>query len=241
MGPARVGKNANKDATKGAAASAGAAKDDGKSSKQRLMRSPVAKKSKNARRQRVHVYGSRLGFHAIVQRAMSDAESYLRPAQSVFRNDSDAYAQWKVTDIVFRRATDGTDRVMDQSGHGVIGENGYGFRQFVWIPPEGVMNTHEERERWGRHLVSKLNQLGADPRPGNPDYYDYVTKFEYVGDISETPLRTVDHYVTDRETVSLGRQGYDGVDLPTMLSHDDVIECLFHDTKHGKQVLADYW
>jgi hypothetical protein len=234
-------KGGGKNSTKEAVASAARPRDDGKSSKQRLMRSPKPKKSTGSRSQRVYVYGSQLAFHGFMQKARSDAESYSRPVQAVFRNDSDAYEDWQVTDLVFRRAADGTDRVMDQSGHGVVGENSYGFRQFVWVPPEGVQNTHEERERWGRHLVSKLNQLGSDTKPGNPDYFDYVTKFEYMGDISSAPLLTVDRYVTDRETVSLARQAYHGVDLQTMLTHDEVIGYLFHDVEHGKQVLSDYW
>jgi hypothetical protein len=240
-----MGKGEGKEAGKAAGSSGRSARNvKNVGGKDKPKRSPQPRKVTAAGGERVFTCGAGDVIFGIIKKAWSEKESYLKPVVAVFKNDLGAYEEWQVTDIVFRRATDGSNRIMKANGCGVITDEDserFGFRQLAYILPEGTPNTMAVRKEWAENLLVHLNRLGQDISSTDADKYDFHMKFQYKGDISHTPLRAVNKYTTDKEALSLMRQTYGNENTETMLEYEDIISSFFQDVEHGKQVVREQW
>jgi hypothetical protein len=239
------GKSAGKSPAK-VAASAGRGTKNVKNvlEKEKPKRSPQPKKVSASGGERLFTIGAGCAILGVLKKAWSEKESYLKPIIAVFKNNLEAYEEWQVTDIVFRRASDGSNRVMKASGTGAIADEEserFGFRQLVYLLPEGTANTQAVRKEWAENLVNHLNTLGQDISSSDQDKYDFRMRFQYKGDLSSTPLRAVNKYTTDKDALSLLRQAYSSVDMETLLEFDDIISAFFQDLEHGKNIVREQW
>jgi len=109
---------------------------------------------------RVFTTGALNGFMlAYVKKPVKEEQAYLRPIDYHLKKHPSKYEEWGITEIMDRRAQDGTNYPMPAIPEKPrIGA----FHQYVRIVPTDNDNTKEKREAWGRQLADAFNIIGSN-------------------------------------------------------------------------------
>jgi hypothetical protein len=136
------------------------------------------------------------------------------------------HKQWKVGDVLPRRARDGSNT------HMPAGERtSYPFQLFMRYFAKAEENTKTNREDWGNALANNLTKVGhhcVDPSDTTNTKYKTPQTYKYQCDSADdNTLKPISEYIIDSDVVTVARTIYSDVSLAQLATDDATMASFF--------------
>jgi hypothetical protein len=152
--------------------------------------------------------------------------SWMHPITVYTDKHPQRHKQWKVGDVLQRRARDGSNT------HMPAGERtSYPFQLFMRYFEKTEENTKTNREDWAKALANSLTTVGhhcVDPSDTTNTKYKSPQTFHYQCDFADdNTLKPISEYIIDSDVVTVARTIYSTVSLAQLATDDATMASFF--------------
>ena len=187
-------------------------------------KSPILGKGKKDSRNQVWMKGMQenvaVGW---LKKSNREEEAFAAYDMELLHNQPELLETLGINAILFRKGTDGATP-MPQSA-----TSSYSWRQFLCVLGEG--NTPEGRRAFAMNLIDHLNNNATS------EHYQYPKKYKFGGDLTATPMETVDTALLDEDVMGVMLAAYPTTSIADLVTFEDVMERFWSDIDHGREFL----